>query len=679
MKKNLCAVAMLMLASFPSLISAQNVKKSEVESRFLGRGLERSEATSGFVRCLTTEYEDYLQSKDPKRLNTVQFEEWLAPLIERYKANKSQVGNVITIPVVVHVIHSGQNIGIAPNITDAQVQSQITVMNQDYRRMLSTPGYNDNPVGADIEIEFVLAKVDPNGNPTNGIDRVNLCEGSWSTTDINNIVKPQTIWDPTQYMNMWSVNFTDSSLLGYAQFPSNSTLGGLNANGGAANTDGVVANFSTFGSSDYNDGTFMLNAPFDKGRTMTHEVGHFLGLRHIWGDNNSCSVNATDSFKDYCPDTPATNKSNGGCPVVDNCPADPGVDMVQNYMDYTNDSCMNIFTQNQKTRIRTVMDNSPRRVTLKTSTKNVAIPLFPNDAEIKVEGMCADASKCGSDKLNFSIINRGTSPLTSATISYTVGGGAAQNFTWTGNLSQDKLNYFSIPISSTVPSGAVNASITSVNGTTDQRASNNTASGYYNKTTSPNPDYYNATVVNFKLQRDQYGSETAWYLFNSAGQVVKYGGPYNDTASPGLIAQTWNLPLDCYDFVIYDAYGDGMSELAGTYVELKTGDGQTIFYETGDNFTTMAGKSFTNQVLATAENAGIVDEIQVYPNPAVEVLNITKVNAKAKYEIHNAVGQLVSKGNIVQNKVDISRLEKGTYIITIQQDALNKKVKFIKK
>lgn len=669
---------MLMLATVPSIMSAQKISKSEVESRFLGRGLERPAASNGFVRCLTTEYEDYLQSKDPHRLNTAQFEEWLAPLIEKQLANKSQVGNVITIPVVVHVIHSGQEIGQAPNITDAQIQSQITVMNEDYRRMAGTPGYNTNPVGADIEIQFVLAKVDPNGNPTNGIDRVNLCEASWSTLDIDGFVKPSTIWDPTQYMNMWSVNFSDSSLLGYAQFPSNSTLGGLNTNGGAANTDGVVANFSTFGSSDYNDGTFMLTAPFDKGRTMTHEVGHFLGLRHIWGDNSSCTVNATDSFKDYCPDTPAASAPNDGCPINDSCPSAPGSDMVENYMDYTNDACMNIFTQNQKTRIRTVMDNSPRRSTLKTSTKDQAIPLFPNDAEIKVEGMCADALKCGSDKLNFSIINRGTSPLTSATISYTVSGGASQTYTWTGNLAQDKLDYFSIPIASTVPSGNVTANITSVNGTSDQRATNNASTGYYNKVTAANPEYFNTTTVNFKLQRDQYGDETYWVLKNSAGQVVKSGGPYNQTASPGLITQTWTLPLDCYDFKIYDAYGDGMGELAGAYVELKTAGGQTIFYVAGDGFTTSAGKAFTNQVLASNE-LSLENEIQVYPNPAVDILNVTKVTTKATFEIHNAVGQLVSKGKITNNKVDVSALEKGTYIISVQQDSLNKKVKFIKK
>src|SRR5690606_34291290 len=139
---------------------------------------------------------------------------------------------------------------------DEQVESQITVMTQDFRRMTGTPGFNTNPVGADTTIEFVLAKVDPNGNPTNGINRVNLCQASWSTGAIDSTVKPTTIWDPTQYMNMWSVNFTDGSLLGYAQFPDGSGLAGMPGTGGPANSDGVVAGYRFFGSSDLTTGNF---------------------------------------------------------------------------------------------------------------------------------------------------------------------------------------------------------------------------------------------------------------------------------------------------------------------------------------------------------------------------------------------------------------------------------------
>ena len=150
------------------------------------------------LRYYIRKYEEYLQSIDSKRMSKDQFEAWLAPLVEEQKQLQqvaSQSGGIIYIPVVVHVIHNGDAYGTNENITDEQVQSQITVMTQDFRRMSGTPGFNTNPVGADTQIEFVLAKVDPNGNPTNGINRVNLCQAAWSTTDIDATVKPQTIWD----------------------------------------------------------------------------------------------------------------------------------------------------------------------------------------------------------------------------------------------------------------------------------------------------------------------------------------------------------------------------------------------------------------------------------------------------------------------------------------------------
>ncbi len=325
----------------------------------------------GVIRCSSEEYNAALRAKYPNLPSKDDFESWLAPKIQEMRAAQasSSVSSptiVISIPVVVHVIHDGDAVGDGnENISDAQVISQITVMNQDYRKLTGTPG---DGAGVDVEVEFCLAQVDPNGNPTNGIDRVNLGQASWSTADVDGTVKPQTIWDPEQYMNMWSVRFTDASLLGYATFPSASTLDGIPAaNEGTATTDGVVAVFSTFGDISQDDGSFVLNAPYDKGRTMTHEVGHFLGLRHTWGDGD-CTVD------DYCADTPRSSGSNFGCPTVNTCDdtdygaaTDPN-DQVENYMDYTDDSCMNIFTQNQKDRILTVMANSPRRVNLATST-----------------------------------------------------------------------------------------------------------------------------------------------------------------------------------------------------------------------------------------------------------------------------------------------------------------------
>ncbi|KQT15328.1 hypothetical protein ASG31_15485 [Chryseobacterium sp. Leaf404] len=660
---------------FVSSVSAQNAEGMRKSGgNFKTKTAEEKAHSHGFDRCSADEYEDYLKAKYPARMTPQEFEAWLKPLVEEAKANKSQSGSIITIPVVVHVIHSGQNVGVAPNITDNQVISQITVMNNDFRRMLNTPGYNTNAVGADTQIQFALAKVDPNGNPTNGINRVNLCQDSWGTDEIDDYVKPTTIWDATQYMNMWSVNFSDSSLLGYAQFPSNSGLGGLNANGGLANTDGVVANFSTFGSSTYNDGSFMLSAPYDKGRTMTHEVGHFLGLRHIWGDTSSCVVNATDSNNDYCLDTPAAAGPNYNCVAVDSCPSSPGSDMIQNYMDYTVDTCMNIFTVNQTARLTAVMNNSPRRSTLKTSTKDVAIPLFANDAEIKIDGGCL-AGVCGGGVLRLNLYNRGTANLTSAVISYTFTGGPSLTYNWTGNLAQDKFSLITIPVDPAVPTSPVTTTITSANGGADQRASNNTSTGTYIKPT--NPEYFNTTTVNFALQRDLYGSETKWTLKNSAGTVLYSGGPYADTASlPALFTQTWTLPLGCYVFAISDAYGDGLSSFDGGYVTLTTSSG-TVIYTGSDDILGYATKSFTNQVLSV--NDVKEKTFSIYPNPASDVLNIQNVSDKATFEIHNAVGRLVKSGKIENGQVKVADFVKGVYVITVKDKNLAETLKFIKK
>lgn len=317
---------------------------------------------NGFIRCATVEYDQIRRTNDSNLGTNLQFESWLNHEIQQFKQQKSSNRlPVLTIPVVVHVIHNGDAIGSGENITDAQLLSQIQVLNEDYRKMLGSPGHNTNAVGADIEIEFCLATIDPNGNVTTGIDRVNMGQTYWENSTIESTLKPQTIWDPTLYLNMWTCRFggSSSTLLGYAQFPDNSGLGGMPTSGGAANTDGVIMNFNAFGTSALDDGSFSLNPTYNLGRTATHEVGHWLGLRHIWGDGN-CSVD------DFCNDTPIASAANYGCPTGNSSCS--SIDMIENYMDYTDDACMNIFTEDQKTRIRTVLSVCPRRASLTTST-----------------------------------------------------------------------------------------------------------------------------------------------------------------------------------------------------------------------------------------------------------------------------------------------------------------------
>jgi PKD repeat protein len=311
-------------------------------------------------KCYTMESDSLLRLKYPQMGSILDFERDLqrkmAELAERKKGLRT-TAEVLTIPIIVHIIHNGEPVGSGLNISAAQVQSQLDALNEDFRRKPGTPGFNNNPVGADIEIEFCLARLDPQGRtmPEPGIHRYNGRKTSWTRDEIENSLKPVTFWDPDKYYNVWVVADMKSdatTLLGYAQFPIRSNLPGLSSTGTAA-TDGVVVWYRAFGRGS----NFNLISTNNTGRTMTHETGHWLGLRHIWGDG-ACA-------EDFVADTPPADGPSRGCQIGRvSC---GNVNMVQNYMDYSDDACFNIFTAGQKARMRTVMEVSPRRSTLQAS------------------------------------------------------------------------------------------------------------------------------------------------------------------------------------------------------------------------------------------------------------------------------------------------------------------------
>lgn len=266
---------------------------------------------------------------------------------------------VYTVPVVVHVIHGGEPLGVGSNISDQQIFSQIEALNEDFRRMnsdtVNTPDIF-KPVAADAGINFVLAKRDPFGGRTNGIVRVISTQSTWSYYDHEALLKSLSYWPAEDYINIWVVNELAGNWIAYSTYPV-TNLPGITEPNYNRLIDGIVISRFYFGSN--NKGNFELDKSYDKGRSLTHEMGHYLGLRHIWGDG-PCHVD------DHCDDTPPASSSHNNCPtgVSVQC----GVEsMFQNYMDYTPDRCMNLFTACQVWRMRTVLENSPRRLSLLTS------------------------------------------------------------------------------------------------------------------------------------------------------------------------------------------------------------------------------------------------------------------------------------------------------------------------
>ena len=221
-----------------------------------------------------------------------------------------------------------------------------------------------------------------------------------------------------------------NSLLGYAQFPNSSGLTGFICNQGAANTDGVVVQFSSFG-------RINTTAPYNLGKTMTHEIGHWLGLRHIWGDA-TCG-------DDFCGDTPTHQTSNSGCPSHPKPNACGTADeMFENYMDYSNDACLNIFTRDQTTRMRTVLTSSPRRASLLNS--DACLPPVAADAQVvQLLSPMLDYCQGASITPQVRIKNMGSATLTSLNIHFKLDNAAVQLQTFSGSVAAGSEFLVSLP------------------------------------------------------------------------------------------------------------------------------------------------------------------------------------------------------------------------------------------
>ncbi len=422
--------------------------------------------------------------------------EW-EPIVEQQRATGQSV--VVTIPVVFHVLYANST----ENIADSEILEQLQTLNDDFRR-LNSDADNIWSQAADTEIEFCLASFDPDGAPTNGILRVPTSVSSFGS---NNAMKftaqgGSDAWPASDYLNFWVCNL-GGGLLGYAQFP-----------GGAAATDGVVCGYPFVGNNGPGAGIYNL------GRTGTHEVGHWLDLRHIWGDGG-CGVD------DGVSDTPESDASNFNCAIGhESCGS---VDMVQNYMDYSQDACMNLFTAGQAVRMQALFQPGGERASLLNSD-GCAPPC-------EVSCGCTDDAACNFDA---------------------------------NALNDDGSCDFSCY------------------GCTDSNACNYDADATINdgSCVSGTPQAFEMTV-----NTDDYPGETTWSVVNDAtGDVVMSGGPYGTSGTAYTSSELVCANSACFTLTINDSFGDGICCGFGNGSYALTVNGEVV--ASGGSFTTSESSNF---------------------------------------------------------------------------------------
>jgi len=664
-----------------------------------------------------------------KLVNDVQYAERIAEIEQHtaavIEANKnaktSSPGEIITIPVVFHVLYNNS----AENIGEEQILSQLDVLNEDFRLMNSNtssiPSYFQG-LEADVEIEFCLAQSTPDGLPFEGITRTQTNLGSFSFGD-NQPAKFTALggkdaWPRDQYLNYWVCDL-DPGLLGYAQFP-----------GDAAETDGVVVDYRYTG----RIGNIATGV---QGRTASHEVGHWLNLRHVWGDGD-CSAD------DFVNDTPFADAANYGCQVgADSC--NEGVndlpDMVQNYMDYSDDGCMALFTSGQKDRMRALFVNNGARANLAQSTACVLPTLGANDAKlVEISNPIADQTYC-SDQIptTIRIRNFGSDDLVSLSIETIVDGNIANTFDWTGNLATGESTNVALGII-TLAQGIhdIEFNLINVNGGTDVNLADNTAGlavqvegrpvpvqeGF--EAQSFPPVFYN--VLNFDDERSWQASTDAAKTGNQSMVIRNF--VYGETGA-----------IDDFVLPIIDLSGIAQPQLEfyNAYARYNSDDTDTlevlVSADCGDNFTTVwkkfgiqmatAGNTTTEFVpsetqwkqniidlsnyaneshvvvkfrainsyennlyvddinitndgqMVGIQNLTELDNVNVYPNPAKNIINISLSENNfnnAKISLSNISGQeMIARNDINLNSNEVfqlncSSLTKGIYIVKIQSD-----------
>jgi len=595
-------------------------------------------------RCGTMEVDQRLRLEDP---TYSQNREAVEQFTQQWKINHPEgLRTVVTIPVVVHVVYHTT----AQNISDAQVQAQIDELNEDYARLNSDSASTRSffkSVAANCGIQFCLAQQDPSGNATNGIVHVSTTKTSFSSNDnVKHTSKGgDDAWNSSNYLNLWVCNL-GSGLLGYAQFP-----------GGPAATDGVVVLYSSVGSIAQ-PGT---EAHYDLGRTATHEIGHWLNCYHIWGDDGTACTGS-----DLCDDTPNQGGNTFGCPLPAihiSCSNGPNGDQYENYMDYTDDACMNMFTVDQSLRMQALFAVGGTRVSILSSPGCTP----PNGTCAVPGGLNATSITSTSATINWNTATGALSyniqykPSSSSTWSSTTS--TTTSKTLTGLTSSTPYDY---EVQSACSGGSTSAYSSVANFTTSAASC----------TDILEPNNTKATAKGISV-----GTDVLAEIATSTD--VDYYSFANTSAQPNIKVSLTNLPAN-YNIALLNPSGTKVasSNNTGTTAEtIKWNGGVVGTYKVKVNGVSGSFSSTACYDLRvdlnsvpwrSADRVGDVKSFSLFPNPAQTTITVVFDNPQpsiVRFNVYNMTGQMLKtvteqlSDGAISYDLDLSSLNNGFYLL----------------
>lgn len=575
---------------------------------------------------------------------------------------------VITIPVVVHVLYNTAT----QNISDAQIQSQISILNADYRKLNADASLIPSAfagVAADCEIQFCMAQQTPTGAATTGIERISTTKTAFDAS-LDNAKSSSTgganAWDASKYLNIWVVpsivDGTTTGILGYAQFP-----------GGPAATDGVVIGYKYFG----NTGT--ATAPYNKGRTATHEVGHWLNLYHIWGDDGTgCSGS------DLVNDTPNQADENYGCPTFPtvSCSNGPNGDMFMNYMDYSDDACMYMFTAGQKTRISSLFAVGGSRYSLTTSpgctpggTVSCGTPSGLNSSNITATGATIGWTAV-SGATSYNVQYKLSTATTWTTLTASVNSAAISGLTASST--------YNVQVQANC-NGTLSAYATAINFTTSASSTGTCTNNYESNNTRATA----TTIANNTNITSMIGTSTDNDYFKIT----------TTSAAPKLKVTLTNLPKD-YDLKLYNASGTLLASSLATgttseTVKYNTATAGATYYAQVYGFSGAFSTTSCYTLLASTSASNFKEEstieeiakpaFNLYPNPVQDKFTVSffeEGNKHVTINVYSAVGQKVAAQQMLtiegenESSFDVHEMPKGMYLVELITDSERKVVKF---